>query len=264
PGSESRSTSRSGSSRSSTASTRTSGGASAAPASASTSAASSCGGWGARSTSSRRSASARRSGSSCLSPGRATAGASRPRPPADTFASTDVQLGTATIRVLRRGVFICGLAALVSCVVASPAFARAHSSVEVVVTLKAPSLASAATSNRELASFTMRGRRLQLESPSSVGYLEQLNREQTVVAKRIARAIHGAYAHWRYGITLNGMAVVVPRGKAAELAHVPGVARVWQSATYRVSLDHTPQLIGAPIVWGPQLTNTGQGIKIGI
>ena len=132
---------------------------------------------------------------------------------------------------MRRGVFICGLAALAACVAASPAFARTPSSVEVVVTLKPPALADAATSNRELASVTMRGQQLQLDSPSSVGYIEQLNREQTVVANRIAKSIPGAYVHWRYSITLDGLAVVVPRGKLAELSRVPGVARVWQSAT---------------------------------
>jgi subtilisin family serine protease len=165
---------------------------------------------------------------------------------------------------LGRGVIICGLAALLACVAASPAFARTHASVEVVVTLTAPSLADAAASERGLASFTMRGKRLQLDSPSSVGYLERLDREQTAVARRIAKSIPGAYVHWRYGITLNGLAVVVPRGSLARLSRVPGVARIWQSATYSASLDRTPQLIGAPIVWGPQLTNTGQGMKIGI
>jgi len=139
--------------------------------------------------------------------------------------------------------------------------------VEVVATLRGPSLADAAAQNRELASVTTRGRRLQLSSPSSVGYIEQLNREQTVVAKRIARAIPGSYVHWRYSVTLNGLAVVVPRDAVSRLARVPGVARVWSSAVYRPSLDNldrTPALIGAPIVWGPTLANAGQGVKIGI
>ena len=106
---------------------------------------------------------------------------------------------------------------------------------EVVVTLEAPALADAAAGDRTLASFTTRGRRLQLASPSSVGYLEQLDREQTAVERRIAKAIPGAYVHWRYGVTLNGLAVVVPRGSVARLARVPGVARVWSSATYSPS-----------------------------
>jgi subtilisin family serine protease len=134
----------------------------------------------------------------------------------------------------------------------------------VVVTLRTPALADAAVSDRTLASFTTRGRRLQLASPSSVGYLEQLDRQQTVVAQRIAKAIPGSYVHWRYGVTLNGLAVVVPRGSVARLARVPGVARVWASATYQASLDRTPQLIGAPVVWGPARSNAGQGTKIGI
>ncbi|MFL6014157.1 MAG: S8 family peptidase [Gaiellaceae bacterium] len=156
------------------------------------------------------------------------------------------------------------MAALAACVAAAPAPARTPSSVEVVVTLRAPALADAAVSSRALAAFTTRGRRLQLASPASVGYLQRLDREQTAVAQRIAKAIPGAYVHWRYSVTLNGLAVVVPRGSVARLALVPGVARIWSSATYSASLDRTPQLIGAPIVWGPTLSNAGQGMKIGI
>ena len=44
-------------------------------------------------------------------------------------------------------------------------------------------------SDHTLAAFTTRGKRLQLASPSAVGYLEQLDREQTVVVRRIAKAI---------------------------------------------------------------------------
>ena len=92
----------------------------------------------------------------------------------------------------------------------------------------------------------MRQSRLQLDSPSSISYLQRLDRGQSIVATRIARAIPGAYVHWRYGITLDGLAVVVPSGAVNKLASVPGVARVWPSATYHATLDRTPQLIGAP------------------
>jgi subtilisin family serine protease len=133
-----------------------------------------------------------------------------------------------------------------------------------VVSLRAPSLADAASGDRALASVTMRQGRVQLDSPSSITYLQRLNREQSAVAARIARAIPGAYVHWRYAITLDALAVVVPSGGVSRLARVPGVARVWQSATYHTSLDRTPQLIGAPTVWGPTRANAGQGMKIGI
>jgi subtilisin family serine protease len=105
---------------------------------------------------------------------------------------------------------------------------------------------------------------LDLRAPSSLSYIQLVHREQDTVAARIASAIPGAYVHWRYAITLNGLAVVVPPGTLAGLARVPGVAQVWPSATFHASLDRTPQLIGAPILWGPTLATAGQGMKIGI
>src|SRR5207249_7452653 len=69
---------------------------------------------------------------------------------------------------------------------------------------------------------------------------------------------------WRYGITIDALAVVVPRGSVDALEHLAGVSRVWPSATYHASLDRTPLLIGAPTLWGPTLATAGQGVKIGI
>ena len=156
------------------------------------------------------------------------------------------------------------MAILAALAAASSAAARSRDSVELVVTLRAPSLADAADRDRALAAVTMRHGSLQLDSPSSVGYLKSLDRQQTAVARRIERTIPGAHVRWRYSVTLNGLAVVVPSSAAARLAHVPGIAKVWPSATYHASLDRTPQLIGAPAVWGPTLATAGQGIKIGI
>jgi len=110
----------------------------------------------------------------------------------------------------------------------------------------------------------MRRNQLQLDSPSSVSYVQRLEREQSVVAARIAREIPGAYVHWRYTVTLNGLAVVVPSGSVEKLARIPGIAKIWPNARYHTALDRTPQLIGAPAVWGPTLANAGQGVKIGI
>jgi subtilisin family serine protease len=145
---------------------------------------------------------------------------------------------------------------------AAPAAARGTS--EVVITLKQPSLSQAATHDRALASVTMSKGNLDLRSPSSLSYIQLLRREQDTVAARIAAAIPGAWVHWRYAITLNGLAVVVPSGKVAALGRVPGVAKIWSCATYHTSLDRTPQLIGAPVLWGPTLATAGQGMKIAI
>src|SRR5438105_1963296 len=59
------------------------------------------------------------------------------------------------------------------------------------------------------------------------------------------------------------MADVVPRSQLAKLGTVPG-ATVWPSVTYHALLNRTPQLIGAPAVWGPTLSTAGNGMKIGI
>jgi subtilisin family serine protease len=161
---------------------------------------------------------------------------------------------------LKRGLVLFALLAL-----AAPAPASARGSqVELVVTLDGPGLAAAAKGDRALAALTQTDRRLSLASPVSVSYLQRLAARQAAVAKRIVRAIPGARVRWRYRVTFNGLAVVVPTGVAAELARVPGVARVWPAARYRSSLDRTPQLIGAPALWDSPAATAGQGMKIAV
>jgi subtilisin family serine protease len=164
-----------------------------------------------------------------------------------------------TISALRRGLLICGLAGLAF---ASPAHAE---NVEVVVTLRQPALAEVFTQSRTLqfSSFA-RPNRLLLDAPASRAYLDRLARAQTIVARRIHAAVPRSDVRWHFGVTLNGFAVVVPRSSLEKLGQVPGVATVWPSVTYHTSLDRTPQLIGAPQLWGPTLATAGQGMKIGI
>ena len=50
----------------------------------------------------------------------------------------------------------------------------------------------------------------------------------------------------------------------ARLAATPGVAKVWPNVAYRPLLDRSPQLIGAPKMWGSDLQHAGNGVKIGI
>jgi subtilisin family serine protease len=69
---------------------------------------------------------------------------------------------------------------------------------------------------------------------------------------------------WRYQVTLNAIAVVVPAGTEAELARLPGVRRVYPSVRYRARLDRSANQIGAPRLWGADLSLAGQGMKIGI
>jgi subtilisin family serine protease len=137
--------------------------------------------------------------------------------------------------------------------------------VEVVVTMKQPPLAEAFAHQRSLAfSSFARPHRLLLTAPASLAYLRNLDSLQRSLQTRIRDSIPRLAVRWRYGLTVNGFAVVVPRGQLDRLARVPGVAAVWPSIRYRPLLDRTPQLIGAPTLWGPTLATAGQGTKIAI
>jgi subtilisin family serine protease len=119
--------------------------------------------------------------------------------------------------------------------------------VEVVVTLKRPSLATA---------MGPRARR-------SPAYARTLAADQAQLERRLA-AIPGASVRWRYRYVLNALAVVVPRGELGRLASLPGVADVYRSVQYQSLLDQSVPLIKAPQLWGAGLATAGQGIKIGI
>jgi Subtilase family len=142
-----------------------------------------------------------------------------------------------------------------------PAAARSDGDVELVVGLAQPPLAQAFLRGRNPAAAR---RRLNLRAPASVAYMRELASAQRTLAARITAAIPHARVRWRYQVTANGLAVVVPRSQAARLATVPGVARVYPNVTYHELLDRSPQLIGAPALWGSTLATAGNGVKIGI
>ena len=131
--------------------------------------------------------------------------------------------------------------------------------------MKQPPLAEAFAQSRTLAFSSFADpHRVLLDAPASRDYLHRLTLDQGALAARIRAVIPRATVRWRFGVVLNGFAVVVPRAQLARLARVNGVARVWPSVTYHPLLDRTPQLIGAPTLWGPTLATAGQGMKIGI
>jgi subtilisin family serine protease len=155
------------------------------------------------------------------------------------------------------------LAAAGSGASAQPPAHAATGLVEVVVTLPQPPLAEAILRDRGLAALATSHRRLNVRAPASVSYLRTLATAQRQLQARIQAAIPSAAVHWRYGVVLNGMAVVVPRSQLSRLTAMPG-ATVWPSVTYHALLNRTPQLIGAPTVWGPTLSTAGNGMRIAI
>ncbi len=133
------------------------------------------------------------------------------------------------------------------------------------MTLKAPPLAEVYARQHTLAysSFT-RPNRLLLSAPASRNYLRQLDSAQRALQARIRTSIPAALVRWRFGVVLNGFAVVVPHAQLPKLSRVAGSAQVWPSIGYHTLLDMTPQIIGAPTLWGPTLSTAGQGVKIAI
>ena len=77
-------------------------------------------------------------------------------------------------------------------------------------------------------------------------------------------AVPTARIRWRYRLTLNALAVVVPASTAGRLESLPGVREVYRTSLYRPTLDRSPATIRAPVLWGPALGTAGQGIKIAI
>ncbi|HVM56777.1 MAG TPA: S8 family serine peptidase [Gaiellaceae bacterium] len=177
-------------------------------------------------------------------------------------------------RLRRLALLFLGFTAAVALLAASGASARPGAAadgglVEVVVTLPQPSLSEAILRDRGLAAHATVHHRLNVRAPASVSYLRTLASAQRTLQARIRAAIPDAAVHWRYGVVLNGMAVVVPRSQLATLSRIPG-ATVWPSVTYHAlrdastALNRTPQLIGATTIWGPALATAGQGMKIAI
>ncbi len=74
----------------------------------------------------------------------------------------------------------------------------------------------------------------------------------------------GASVYRRYSVVVDAIAVVVPATEAGRLASVPGVTRVYPSVRYHPLLDSSPSVIGAPLLWGPNLETAGNEVKIGI
>ena len=121
---------------------------------------------------------------------------------------------------------------------------------EVVVTLKAPSLASF-------------GRTLQ--SSGHTAYRVRMRSAQDALAERVQSTVPGSQIRWRYSIVANGFAVVVPCSELAELAAVPGVDRVWPNVRYHaLRTVGGPEQIGADKLWGTNFATAGNGMKIGI
>jgi subtilisin family serine protease len=150
---------------------------------------------------------------------------------------------------------VCLLAALPALAAArGPAPETSAQLAEVVVELHEPGLAKALDGPT----------RLDPDSPASRRRLTRVAAQQELVERRIKAAVPGAKVRWRYRVVLNAMAVLVPQGSIERIERIPGVREVHPSAQFNVNLDRSVPAISAPALWGPQLSTSGQGTKIGI
>jgi subtilisin family serine protease len=99
------------------------------------------------------------------------------------------------------------------------------------------------------------------EAPESSAALDA---EQQAFRRALSADLPEADVGWRYRLVANGFSVSVPSSQVSRLHAFPGVREVLPAATYGPQLDRTPQQIGAPALWGPELDTAGQGMKIGI
>jgi subtilisin family serine protease len=88
--------------------------------------------------------------------------------------------------------------------------------------------------------------------------------EQGALQRQVEAAIPAATLRWRYRVTLNGVAIVLPTLDVPRLRRLPGVRRVYSSVLYGPTLDRSVPAVKAPAIWGPGLSTSGQGMKIGI
>jgi subtilisin family serine protease len=147
---------------------------------------------------------------------------------------------------------------------AGAAHASPVPSAEVIVALRAPSLANAVASSRALTTAA-RTTRLDADGAFGAAYLRSLAAAQRELERSISAVIPGARIRRRYGVVLNGLAVIVPSAHVARLASLPGVARMYPSLRYRAFLDRSVPLIGVtPELLGPSFANAGNGVKIAV
>ena len=166
------------------------------------------------------------------------------------------------LRDVRAFVFVA--AACTALVLAAPGPAESRGMTEVVVTLEAPSLATAVRTSRVLTAAA-KARRLDLGSPMSRAYVEEVDRQQDEVERRIETTLRSARVRWHYTVVLDGFSVLLPRGEIAALRTIPGVKDVYPGMGFRATLDRSPRLIGADELWNdPAFPTAGEGVKIGI
>lgn len=110
---------------------------------------------------------------------------------------------------------------------------------------------------------------VEVTSPDSRAYLDQLADQQAEVAARIGEELGRSVEVTRsYRNVVNAIAIEAEPAEAARLTGVPGVAAVEPDQEYELTTDVSHDLIGSAAAWdgetGPDLATRGEGVVVGI
>ena len=136
----------------------------------------------------------------------------------------------------------------------------------IVALVSVPALAGAQSQAPDAARGPLVDVILTLDAPSLArgGHVRTLSAVQGNVEAGLAQTVPELSVQRRYSTVLDGLAVRLPQSEVDRLQSVDGVTKVYPNVSYHALRTTTPSFIGAPALWGPQLSSAGQGVKIGI
>src|SRR6266571_1896295 len=119
-----------------------------------------------------------------------------------------------------------------------------------IITFSNPSLASYDGHFRGLpATIPIAGQKLDLNSPAALLYSNFLAGERGLARAWLARNAPEVQVVYDYSVVLNGLAVKLNGHSLDHLLSMPGVSTVTPSSIFRVDMNRSPTLIGAPVLW---------------
>jgi minor extracellular serine protease Vpr len=137
---------------------------------------------------------------------------------------------------------------------------HAEGRVRVIVTLR---LAPLAQTFGDGLGYRLGQRRLDAASRVSQAYLARVDAAQRRAIAELRQAIPQARVSWRYRIVLDGFTVSLPATRLPRLLQLGFVNRVYSSLRYTLSLNKSPDVIGATQLEAATGAS-GAGIKIGV
>jgi hypothetical protein len=109
-------------------------------------------------------------------------------------------------------------------------------------------------------------KKVNLKSNASRAYMNYLERQQRGFKNAAARSIGNARFTRDFNVIINGVGMIVPADRVAELFALPGVEDVYIDQLLQPDTDNSPEFIGATTVWSNLggVESAGEGVIVGI